>query len=141
MDLIATAEPVVAEKASFAWGLNEEPILKDINLTIKKGQLVAVVGQVGSGKSSLISALLGDMEKLSGRVNTNGRIALVPQQAWIQNSTLRNNILFGKTYDEATYNKVIESCALKPDLDILPGGDSTEIGEKVNKQTMLRHSF
>ena len=60
-----------------------------------------------------------------------GTIAYVPQQAWIQNATLRDNILFGNDYDGEKYRKVIESCALGPDLDILPGGDMTEIGEKV----------
>lgn len=126
-----SANPIVVEKGSFAWSRSEPPILKDINLEVKPGKLVAVVGQVGAGKSSLISAILGEMEKLSGRVNTVGRIAYIPQQAWIQNSTLRNNILFGKGFDEKQYNKVVDACALKPDLAMLPGGDSTEIGEKV----------
>ena len=120
-----------AEKASFAWGPNEPPCLKNINLSVKAGQLIAVVGQVGSGKSSLVSALLGEMDKLGGRVNTTGRVAYVPQQAWIQNCTLRDNITFGKTPDEDHYQKVVQACALKPDLEMLPGGDSTEIGEKV----------
>lgn len=119
------------EKASFSWSREEQPILKDINIEIKPGKLVAVVGQVGSGKSSLISAVLGEMERLSGRTNTIGKIAYIPQQAWIQNCSLRNNVLFGKGYDEGTYNKVIQSCALKPDIAMLPGGDATEIGEKV----------
>lgn len=122
------------EKASFAWSKEEEPILKDINIEIKPGKLVAVVGQVGSGKSSLIAAVLGEMERLTGRTNTTGKIAYIPQQAWIQNCSLRNNILFGKGYDEATYNKVIHSCALKPDIAMLPGGDATEIGEKVTRK-------
>lgn len=99
---------------------------------MEKGKLVAVVGTVGAGKSSLVHAMLGEMEKLSGRVNINGRLAYVPQQAWIQNCTLKDNILFGKKYDEAVYNRVIEACALKPDLAMLPGGDATEIGEKVS---------
>lgn len=101
-------------------------------MSVKHGQLVAVVGQVGAGKTSLISALLGEMEKITGTVNTYGRIAYVPQQAWIQNCTLRDNILFGKGFDETTYNKVVDACAMVPDLAMLPGGDSTEIGEKVS---------
>lgn len=88
------------------------------------------MGTVGSGKSSLISALLGEMDKISGRVNTVGKIAFVPQQAWIQNATLQDNILFGRSMDRARYERVIQACALKPDLEILPGGDQTEIGEK-----------
>uniref|UniRef100_A0A0P4Y794 ABC-type glutathione-S-conjugate transporter n=1 Tax=Daphnia magna TaxID=35525 RepID=A0A0P4Y794_9CRUS len=125
-----TQSAISVEKGSFAWSQGEPPILKDINIEIKPGKLVAVVGQVGAGKSSLISAILGEMEKLSGKVNTNGRIAYIPQQAWIQNCSLRNNILFGKGYNESVYNKVINACALKPDLAMLPGGDNTEIGEK-----------
>ncbi|XP_059352167.1 multidrug resistance-associated protein 1-like isoform X3 [Daphnia carinata] len=125
-----TQSAISVEKSSFAWAQGEAPILKDINIDIKPGKLVAVVGQVGAGKSSLISAILGEMEKLSGKVNTNGRIAYIPQQAWIQNCSLRNNILFGKGFNETVYNKVVNSCALKPDISMLPGGDSTEIGEK-----------
>lgn len=97
---------------------------------MKKSSRIAVVGCVGSGKSSLISAILGEMEKLSGTVNCDGSIAYVPQQAWIQNATVQDNILFGKYLDTNLYNKVIESCALKADIEILPAGDQTEIGEK-----------
>lgn len=123
--------PIVIENGHFSWGEKDtEPVLKNINLHIPRGSLVAVVGAVGSGKSSLLSALLGEMNKVSGRVNTTGSIAYVPQQAWIQNATLQDNILFGKPLDKARYNNVIEVCALKPDFDVLPGRDQTEIGEK-----------
>lgn len=61
-----------------------------------------------------------------------GSVAYVPQQAWIQNATLRENILFGRTFDSKRYAKAIYTCALQTDLDILPGGDLTEIGEKVS---------
>ena len=88
------------------------------------------MGSVGSGKSSLVSAFLGEMEKTSGRVNTLGSIAYVAQQAWIQNASLRDNILFGKSFDKALYDKVVEACALTPDFAMLPAGDQTEIGEK-----------
>ena len=123
--------PISIEKASFAWAKGDEPVLKDINMEVKTGKLVAVVGQVGAGKTSLISALLGEMEKATGQVNTHGRIAYIPQQAWIQNCTLRDNILFGKSYEADRYSKIVGACAMKPDLAMLPGGDSTEIGEKV----------
>jgi ABC-type bacteriocin/lantibiotic exporter with double-glycine peptidase domain len=88
------------------------------------------VGKVGSGKSSFLSALLGEMNKVSGLINTYGSISYVPQQAWIQNETVKNNIIFGNKLDEKTYANVIQSCALTNDLIILPAGDSTEIGEK-----------
>jgi ATP-binding cassette subfamily C (CFTR/MRP) protein 1 len=137
VDKLFAASAINIEKGSFAWSQGEQPILKDINIEIKPGKLVAVVGQVGAGKSSLISAILGEMEKLGGKANTNGKIAYIPQQAWIQNCSLRNNIMFGKTYNESFYNKVINACALKPDLAMLPGGDSTEIGEKVIQSLRL----
>lgn len=114
---------------TFTWG-GESTTLKNINLKVKKGNLTAVVGSVGCGKTSLISVLLGEMEKINGKVNVDGRVAYVPQQAWIQNATLKDNILFGTPYEEQRYNKVIEACALNQDLAMLPGGDLTEIGEK-----------
>ncbi|XP_045495077.1 multidrug resistance-associated protein 1 isoform X2 [Colias croceus] len=122
--------PLSIENGHFSWGDASEPILKNINLQVPRGHLVAVVGAVGSGKSSLLAALLGEMNKISGRVNTNGTSAYVSQQAWIQNATLQDNILFGKPLDKSKYNNVINMCALKPDFDVLPGGDQTEIGEK-----------
>ncbi|XP_014278688.1 multidrug resistance-associated protein 1 [Halyomorpha halys] len=123
-------ETLVMEKCTFSWGSEETPTLRNLDLKIKPGSLVAVVGAVGSGKSSLISAFLGEMYKVSGRVNTRGSVAYVPQLAWIQNCTLQDNILFGKTLDNKKYHKVINACALKKDLEMLPGGDQTEIGEK-----------
>ncbi|KAK4875040.1 hypothetical protein RN001_011462 [Aquatica leii] len=120
--------PIVVEGATFSWG--EEPILKDINLKFEKGNLTAVVGSVGSGKSSLVSALLGEMDKVSGKVNTIGQIAYVSQQAWIQNATLQDNILFGKALNQKLYDSIIDACALRPDFEMLSAGDQTEIVEK-----------
>ncbi|XP_029363822.1 multidrug resistance-associated protein 1 isoform X3 [Echeneis naucrates] len=114
----------------FSWSRTEPPTLKRLNVCIPEGSLVAVVGHVGSGKSSLLSALLGEMDKLEGTVAVKGSVAYVPQQAWIQNSTLRDNIMFGQERREAWYQLVVEACALQPDLEILPAGDKTEIGEK-----------
>ncbi|KAF3854047.1 hypothetical protein F7725_014735 [Dissostichus mawsoni] len=74
-----------------------------INVMVPQGSLLAVVGHVGCGKSSLLSALLGEVEKLEGEVSIRGSVAYVPQQAWIQNATLRDNILFGKDYNEQKY--------------------------------------
>uniref|UniRef100_A0A8C2UHN5 ATP binding cassette subfamily C member 3 n=1 Tax=Coturnix japonica TaxID=93934 RepID=A0A8C2UHN5_COTJA len=104
--------------------------LHSINLLVPSGALVAVVGHVGCGKSSLLSALLGEMEKLEGEVAVKGSVAYVPQQAWIQNATLKDNILFGQAPNEQKYQNILEACALKADLEVLPGGDHTEIGEK-----------
>uniref|UniRef100_A0A669BAZ5 Multidrug resistance-associated protein 1 n=1 Tax=Oreochromis niloticus TaxID=8128 RepID=A0A669BAZ5_ORENI len=101
-----------------------------LNINIPEGSLVAVVGHVGSGKSSLLSALLGEMDKLEGSVTVKGSVAYVPQQAWIQNSSLKDNIIFGHERRQSWYQHVVEACALQPDLEILPAGDDTEIGEK-----------
>ncbi|XP_006558751.1 multidrug resistance-associated protein 1 [Apis mellifera] len=123
---------LLIENGTFIWDMEniDRPTLRNINLQVEQGQLVAVVGTVGSGKSSLLSALLGEMEKINGRVNTKGSIAYVSQQAWIQNASLQDNVLFGKSLHKNLYNRVIEACALTPDLKVLPAGDQTEIGEK-----------
>lgn len=124
-------DPLVIENGTFTWGEpTEAPTLSNINLRISSGQLVAVVGTVGTGKSSLVSAFLGEMDKVSGRVNTKGSIAYVPQQAWIQNTSLKDNILFGQSLNDRVYNKIIDACALRADFQMLPAGDDTEIGEK-----------
>jgi ATP-binding cassette, subfamily C (CFTR/MRP), member 1 len=104
--------------------------IQDIELSIGKKELIAVIGTVGSGKSSLLAALAGDMRKISGKVHMAGTRAFCPQYAWIQNATLKENILFGKPYKTKWYNSVIDACALRPDLDILPAADQTEIGER-----------
>ncbi|XP_054838697.1 ATP-binding cassette sub-family C member 2 isoform X2 [Eublepharis macularius] len=116
--------------SSFAWERNSDATIRDITLKIPHGCLVAIVGPVGSGKSSLLSAILGEMENIKGHINIQGSVAYVPQQAWIQNATLKDNILFGSPLDEVRYQEVLKACALLPDLQLLPGGDLTEIGEK-----------
>ncbi|KAM9375837.1 ATP-binding cassette sub-family C member 5 [Pholidichthys leucotaenia] len=104
--------------------------LHRIDLRIKKGSLVGICGGVGSGKSSLLSALLGQMTLLEGNVAASGQFAYVSQQAWILNHSLKENILFGNEYDQDKYNDVLEACCLLPDLAELPYGDMTEIGER-----------
>ncbi|KAJ3132077.1 hypothetical protein HK100_005694 [Physocladia obscura] len=122
---------VHVENGSFKWdSASSEKILENINFVIKKGSLAAVIGRVGTGKSSLISTLLGEMYKESGKVRVSGSIAYVSQQAWIENATVRDNILFGSEYDEAKFSAIIDACALRNDLKLLTAGDLTEIGEK-----------
>ncbi|XP_072049231.1 ATP-binding cassette sub-family C member 5-like isoform X2 [Amphiura filiformis] len=104
--------------------------LFDMNLVVKKGSLIGICGSVGSGKSSLISALLGRMVKMNGTVALEGSIAYVSQQACIFNATVKENILFWGDYDEERYAKAINACSLQEDLDILAQGDETEIGER-----------
>ncbi|XP_060108083.1 ATP-binding cassette sub-family C member 3 [Heteronotia binoei] len=128
--LITPGYAVTVRDGTFSWAKDLEPALKDINWLVPSGSLVAVVGHVGCGKSSLVSALLGEMEKLHGEAAVKGSVAYVPQLAWIQNATLKDNILFGHSYNEQKYQTVLEACALQQDLEVLPGGDQTEIGEK-----------
>ena len=117
--------------------------LKSISCSIERGSLVAIVGTVGSGKSSFLCAILGEMESLEntkvymppkdengGAVQGENLISYCSQSPWVVNDTLRGNILFGRTYDKARYDKVVKACALSDDLAVLPAGDMTEIGER-----------
>ncbi|KAI9331615.1 P-loop containing nucleoside triphosphate hydrolase protein [Obelidium mucronatum] len=106
--------------------------LHGVNISIPAGSLVAIVGAVGSGKSSLLSAICGQLKPVSNKaaVTLNGSVGYVPQQAWIMNASLRDNILFGLPFNEERYNHAIEVCALKRDLEVLSGGDQAEIGER-----------
>ncbi|XP_072838914.2 multidrug resistance-associated protein 1 [Pogona vitticeps] len=121
---------VVVKNATFSWSRSDPPSLHNITFAVPQRRLIAIVGQVGCGKSSLLSALLGEMEKREGFVSIQGSVAYVPQQAWIQNATLEQNILFGMEMKGSQYKRVLEACALLPDLEIFPSGDQTEIGEK-----------
>ncbi|KMU80457.1 LOW QUALITY PROTEIN: multidrug resistance-associated protein 5 [Coccidioides immitis RMSCC 3703] len=104
--------------------------LSDLNFTAGRNELLAVIGTVGSGKTSLLAAIAGDMRLTGGEVTMGASRAFCPQYAWIQNATLKENILFGKEYDKVWYDEVIEACALRADLEMLPAGDKTEIGER-----------
>ncbi|CAG8788181.1 13535_t:CDS:2, partial [Dentiscutata erythropus] len=104
--------------------------LCNINVSIPHGKLIAIVGSVRSGKSSLLSALVGEMKKIKREVLFGGNVGYCPQSAWIQNATLRDNITFGLPFDKEKYRQVIKDCCLEQDLKTLPKGDSTEIGEK-----------
>ena len=110
---------------------SEEPFkLRNMNFAIGRNELVAVIGGVGSGKSSLLAAIAGDMRRISGSVTMGASRAFCPQYAWIQNTTVRENILFGKDYHRRWYDEVVDACALRADLDMLPHSDQTEIGER-----------
>uniref|UniRef100_A0A4D5R9Z5 ABC protein, subfamily ABCC n=1 Tax=Scolopendra viridis TaxID=118503 RepID=A0A4D5R9Z5_SCOVI len=104
--------------------------LFSIDLILRKGQLIGVCGSVGSGKSSLIAAILGQMRIVSGKIACQGKIAYAAQQAWILNATLKENIVFGSSYDSKRYYEAIYSCSLNQDIASLPAGDETEIGER-----------
>ena len=101
-----------------------------VSMAAQTGNLLCIVGKVGSGKSSCLNALLGDMLCVLGKVSLRGSVSYVAQRPFIQNSTLKDNILFGRTLDEEKYQHVLQVCALETDLKVLPAGDQTEIGER-----------
>ncbi|XP_015114991.1 ATP-binding cassette sub-family C member Sur [Diachasma alloeum] len=115
----------------FGLGSEEAHLVVD-ELVIPRGKLTLIVGKTGSGKTSLISAMLGENLKLRGTIEwaKDVRVAYVSQRPWLLNATLRENILFGSTYNKSRYKSVLRACALQPDVDILPGKDMTRIGEK-----------
>ncbi|KAK8805623.1 hypothetical protein WA158_002279 [Blastocystis sp. Blastoise] len=137
----STEKGIKLEKVHFTW---PSPVVKnassptptesfglsDISLNIPMNFLAGITGAVGCGKSSLINGILGEMEIVGGNIFLGGKVAYVPQTSYILNDTLRNNILFNSPFNQERYDAVIEACALRPDLDILPAGDQTEIGEK-----------
>ncbi|KAG0212130.1 Multidrug resistance-associated protein 1, partial [Mortierella sp. NVP41] len=106
------------------------PTLTNINLSVSKGSLTAIVGRVGQGKTSLLCALIGEMYKRQGSVRIRGRVAYAAQQAWIVNMTLRDNITFGLEFDQEKYDRIVAASGLLPDIAMLPAGDQTEIGER-----------
>ncbi|NXC30656.1 MRP7 protein, partial [Campylorhamphus procurvoides] len=138
-----TATAVEMRCAAFSWVPVEEestrePLSTDTlqlqieNLSLRKGMLLGIVGKVGSGKSSLLAAITGELIKQGGRVyvcDLEQGFGLATQEPWIQFATVRENILFGREYDARLYEKVVEACALSEDLNILPAGDQTEVGE------------
>jgi len=122
---------VVIEKGRFSWDPETTiPTLDEIELKVKRGMKVAICGSVGSGKSSMLSGVLGEIFKQSGNVKISGTKAYVPQSAWILTGNIRDNITFGKEFDEYKYEKTVEACALKKDFELFSCGDLTEIGER-----------
>ncbi|KTG41075.1 hypothetical protein cypCar_00023207 [Cyprinus carpio] len=113
----------------FFTNLYVTPVLKDISLNLKKGEMLAVTGSMGSGKSSLLMTILGELVPSSGKIRHSGRISYSSQTAWIMPGTIRDNILFGLTYDEYRYKSVVKACQLEEDLAALPEKDKTPMAE------------
>ncbi|XP_050381430.1 ABC transporter C family member 13 isoform X2 [Argentina anserina] len=125
---------VVFEDSSCSWSSSDEKelnlVLNHVTFGIPKGSFVAVIGEVGSGKSSLLNSILGEMQLVHGSVYSCQSIAYVPQVPWILSGTIRDNILFGKQYDPKRYSDTLEASALDVDISMMVGGDMAYIGEK-----------
>ncbi len=147
IDLSVSSSIPIGESKKNSRGFGDEAedegvhVLKNISMKIKKKAFIAVVGEVGSGKSSLLSAILADMRLPTEKqyqnhgiafpfVRIDGRISYVSQKSWIQNMTVKNNILFGSEYDEEKFNEIVKLCCLQPDFAVWSKGADTMIGEK-----------
>jgi ABC-type multidrug transport system fused ATPase/permease subunit len=120
---------ITMKNLSLGWE-KDKPALEKVNLKVKKGEIVMIIGSVGSGKSTIASAVIGETPFTEGDIEVNGSIAYVPQDAWIINATVRDNIVFGHPWDETKYRRVLKLSALETDLTILSHGDKTAIGDK-----------
>ncbi|VAI70531.1 unnamed protein product [Triticum turgidum subsp. durum] len=123
--------PIAMNSCSFSWDENtSKPTLKNMNLLVKAGEKIAICGEVGSGKSTLLAAVLGEVPKTEGTIQICGKIAYISQNAWIQTGTVQDNILFGSLMDRERYHNTLARCSLVKDLEMLPYGDRTQIGER-----------
>ncbi|XP_041505751.1 ATP-binding cassette sub-family C member 6 isoform X1 [Microtus oregoni] len=126
----SSKDRISVHNGTFAWSQESPPCLHGINLTVPQGCLLAVVGPVGAGKSSLLSALLGELLKVEGSVSIEGSVAYVPQEAWVQNTSVVENVCFRQELDLPWLQKVLEACALESDVASFPAGVHTPIGEQ-----------
>ena len=122
--------PSPSGSASASTSRSNMPTLRDLTLEARGGELVAIVGSVGAGKSSVLATILGEMVQLAGRVELRGTVGFCAQQPWLISGTLRDNIVFGGAFDQRAYDATIRACGLLPDLEQLPGGEETVIGER-----------
>ncbi|KAF5273604.1 hypothetical protein FQR65_LT04603 [Abscondita terminalis] len=122
--------PIQFKNVTAGWNATTERALTDISICIEKGTLIAVVGSVGSGKSSLLQSILGELSLTSGNLLLNGSISYASQQSWVFNSTIRQNILLGKDMIELRYKEVLNVCGLARDLKLFPAGDKMIAGER-----------
>uniref|UniRef100_A0A3Q1C9L1 Multidrug resistance-associated protein 4 n=1 Tax=Amphiprion ocellaris TaxID=80972 RepID=A0A3Q1C9L1_AMPOC len=122
---------IVIENLTCYWDQTlDAPSLQNVSFTAKSHQLLAVIGPVGSGKSSLLSAILGELPHDTGTLKVEGSLSYASQQPWVFPGTIRSNILFGRELNLKKYERVLRACALKKDLELLPDGDLTLICDR-----------
>ncbi|XP_050232753.1 ABC transporter C family member 13 isoform X2 [Mercurialis annua] len=133
-DFVSDDAAVIMRDACCTWSSSDDEtqnlVLKNVTFTVPKGSFIAIIGEVGSGKSSLLGAILGEMQFIRGSVHSIRSCAYVPQVPWILSGTVRENILFGEKYDSERYLDTIKACALDVDISLMAGGDMAYIGEK-----------
>ncbi|XP_067128897.1 ATP-binding cassette sub-family C member 4-like [Centruroides vittatus] len=128
--LMLTKCGVWMENVTAAWNKEYNPTLDDISLSIKPGELLTIIGSVGSGKTSLLMSILREIPIISGRVSVKGKVSYASQEAWIFNGTIRENILFGEEYRERKYREILKITALEKDISLFPEEDLTVVGER-----------
>lgn len=112
------------------WNGESSPCIKNVSLDVKENDLVLVTGPVGCGKTSLLSALLGELPVKEGHISVTGNLVYVPQKPWVFSGTVRDNIIFGRKHNHSKFQSVIKACDLENDISTFPNGDQTVIGEK-----------
>jgi len=127
--LITCSEIITTKAASFAWSMQGPPVVQDLDFTIRRNEFTFIIGPVGSGKSSLLKGLLGEMPSSKGFVYTNNvNAGYVDQTPWIRNGSVRDNILGILNYEELWYGTVVRACALEQDIAAMPNGHNTQVG-------------
>ncbi|KAI0795051.1 multidrug resistance-associated ABC transporter [Abortiporus biennis] len=128
---LPTSQPADCEKVEEKVKEEEKPFaLKNIHFRVPEGSFVAIVGRVGSGKSSLLQGIIGEIRRTRGTIAVSSNVAYVPQVPWIMNASLRDNIIFGRNDNDERFREIVQSCCLTHDIERLPHGEQTEIGEK-----------
>jgi ABC-type multidrug transport system fused ATPase/permease subunit len=130
VESVSASQGIVFRNVSLSYGHDAKILMSNLNLNIPHGSLMMVAGPVASGKSNLLKSILGDLTVRAGSCLTSSSKAYVPQTPWTALGTVRDNIVFGKPFDDALYRTVLHACALEPDLKIMADGDETWIGER-----------
>ncbi|XP_076231417.1 putative multidrug resistance-associated protein lethal(2)03659 isoform X2 [Calliopsis andreniformis] len=124
------ALPVYLKNVSAKWDISRDYTLRNINLTVQTGSFIAIIGQIGAGKSSLLQAMLRELSLEDGVLETHGKISFADQKPWIFASSIKQNILFGQPMNKARYDEVLRVCQLQRDIDSMPHHDKTMVGER-----------